>query len=268
MVRTGITWTVTIISNWVELIDGMLLHLKENGVVFRTDVPKGHYEAVIRDDHLTVLENVGLVELMNPKAGKQKQQYNLTDSGDEYVRYVRQKDQQQKDRLLHNLFYSGISHYRYAYDCILEDNLYEFSDREFNEHLVIRSTSDFGVRLYDQRSYKNVIHVLKGIGVAEKNENGNYVINSDYRMKFNEDKFKKIVRELLGEVDLEYTKVMCRRLLNRSDEFLSVPEPGLTILNILKRLKKLREEGNIEFVAGIPKPPIEAAYTLIRWVQK
>lgn len=264
MVRTGITWTVTLISDWTEYMDTILEYLNENSISFRTDVPKGHYEAVTRDDHLTILDNVGLVDLIGHRT-KQKQQFKLTDEG---YKYVRQKDQQQRNRLLHNSFYSGIFHYRYAYDCILEDSFYEFSDRKFHEYLVVRSSNDFGVRLYDRHSYKNVIRVFEGIRIAEKEENGNYTIKRDYQLKFDENRFKTVVDDLLEDVDLEYTKIVCKKLLDRSDEFLSVPESDLTIFNILNKLKKLRDEGNIEFVAGIPKPPIEAAHTLIRRVRK
>jgi len=264
MVRTGITWTVTIISDWTEYVDTILEYLNENGISFRTDVPKGRYEATTRDDHLSVLNEVELIELIGHKA-KQKQQFKLTDKGYEYLR---QKDRQQRNRLLHNLFYSGIFHYRYAYDCILEDGFYEFSDRKFHEYLVVRSSNDFGVRFYDRHSYKNVIRLFEGIGIAERDENDDYTIKRDYQLKFNENSFKTVVGDLLKDVDLEYTKIVCKKLLDRSDEFLSVPESDMTIFNILNKLKELRDEGNIEFVAGIPKPPIEAAYTLIRWVRK
>jgi len=48
MVRTGITWTVTIISDWTEYVDTILEYLNENGISFRTDVPKGFQKGAMR----------------------------------------------------------------------------------------------------------------------------------------------------------------------------------------------------------------------------
>ncbi|WXG41536.1 MAG: hypothetical protein WED07_12350 [Candidatus Freyarchaeum deiterrae] len=253
-----------LVKDWKDYIEKILQHLdnKSGKKEFKENIPKNGFDAKTRDGHLEFLKKIGFINLENPDAKKAQQQYTLTDNGEHYLEI---DEVSRKCRFLHDALYSGIFWYNYAYNIILRESYYKFTKEELFEFLVENSSKDFGVRIYDRISFDNTFNCFKNLGVIELEDSDYYKISDEYKLKFDKDKFQKLVKRLLKETELELTKVICQKLINNYHEFYTGTKEELNIPLIFQKLIELYKEEKITFLGGLPKPPIPAAFTLLKW---
>jgi len=251
----AITWTFLYNSSFLEDVDLMLRFLRERtseiGSVIKGELPKMRREK--RDDILKFIEDIHLIEVT--RAGSTSR-YSITEEG---IRYLKAKN---RCKHLHKLLCKHILHYSYFYDYILENELYAFSKLQIIEALVLNSTYEFGVRIFDWKSSENVVNLMLEIGVLSY-ENSKYLVNREYQTDFNNSIFEELIINKLESDSPMFTKDLCSYLVSQQDDFIN-SDKEVTIRMIYKHLLRVAESKNIlKFIPGLPRPPIPSKHTLV-----
>jgi len=258
----GLTWIITLSSNWKEYINEILVYLRDTEGYgdFRTNLPNLK-KARTRDDYLDFLVTIKILNLKFSESTKNQNFFQITDLG---LNYILSDDDKYKSQLLHNLLYKNILHYRFAYDYILSNDLYEFELIELHEKLVVYSSMVYGARIYDKISFDNVLNCFLSLEViTQKEERKKYYVTEEYKITFNEEVFEKMVLDYIKNEKYTYSKELCDFLIKQQHEFST--KEYCTNDFIISKLEKMDKKGKIEFIAGTPKPGlIPAKYTLIK----
>ena len=258
----ALTWTIQLVKEWKNYINRIIEQIKDNdGKEFLTNIIKSKgMSASIRDDHLRFLKEIKFIDIENPYATKQQKYYFLTEKGYDYINL---RDER-KNLFFHRSIYDNIFHYQFCFNCIQEFGFYKFSRNQLHKFLVEKSSKKFGVRLYDRISIDNVLLCLQGLEIVDQDDQI-FVIKEHYQLKFNHDKFLEILVESLKDEELHYTKNICIKCLNKSQDFYFGEISDISIEFIYNELINLYKKGWIDFLAGVPSAPIPAAHTLMKW---
>lgn len=159
----AITWPFLYNNNLFEDIDKILRYLEERNVAIKSDISSLINNKARRDNVVNYfMEASGLIK--SEKTGRTSK-YRMHEEGRKYLN-LNEKYKQKK--YLHTLLCRNVLHYSYFYDYILENELYEFSEVEIIEKVVLSSSYDFGVRIYDFKSAENVINLMVSLGVLKR----------------------------------------------------------------------------------------------------
>jgi len=256
---TAVTWTWLYYSSFLEDLEKTLEFLmkynKEEGSAIKGDFQRVLPKKENRDSILQIMEELNLVEVT---PSTRTSRYSITEEGRLYL--------QSENRLkyLHKLLYKHVLHYSYLYNYILENEFYQFSKLQIIEKMVLNSSYDFGVRIFDWKSAENVLKLMVDIGVLSLNQkNKIYSVNKEYKTKFNHKVFEELIIDKLRSDKQIFTKDLCSYLLFRAGEFInSDDEP--TIRMIYRQILRFNESRDIlKFIPGLPRPPIPSKHTLV-----
>jgi len=255
----GITWNELYLKNIFDDTIGLLSGLDRNGQQtlgnLSVYMPKGSNPSR-KKDVLKILERIGFVEY---KKMARSALYDITPIG---RLYLDTSDENERNDIFHSYLYQSILHYSYAYDYILENDYYRFTKEDFIGKLALRSSIDFGTRIYDWKSGENTLNFMEALNVITKDEKG-YLVTETYRRKFNERKFIEMIENSFKKDKLQYTKSLCEYLSVNSPKFM-VTKEFVTIETIYKKLLKLNEMKEfLNFIPGLPRPPIPTKHSLV-----
>lgn len=254
-----ITWTImyqkSMLDDAIRLLSGLNRDGQQNLGNLNRYMPAGA-GADRKKNILRVLDDVNFVESKKMAHGTL---YKITNLGRYYLDSI---DEYERNDIFHSNLYLNIIHYSYAFDYIIENDYYSFKKNDFLEQLVLNSSNDFGIRIYDRLSGENVINFMKDLGIISLKDK-EYVVNERYRRKFNNRKFLEMVIDNLKDEKLQFTKSLCEYLLDNSSKFMVSKDP-LTIELIYKKLLTLNESKEIlVFIPGLPRPPIPSRHSLV-----
>lgn len=261
----AITWTIrytnNLISDMIDLLNGLKNHgPKISGALTPLIDGKGSPVPPYRkNDAINILKNIKYVD--SEKQGN-TYSYQINEWGLNYLNSIADSSKD-NNYILHSSLYQNILHYQYAYNFILENDFYEFRKKEFIENLVINSFNEFGTRLYDWDSGDNVIGFMRDLGILKK-INKHYSIEENYRKKFDQDNFIKVIKRYMNQYEMQETFNLCKHLIDNSNEFLLSNEQ-ISIDFMYKHLLKLNKDKKIlKFIPGIPTPPIPNNHTIVK----
>lgn len=253
----AITWTFLYYSSFMEDVEKMLDFLRDynskNGLAIKSDLQR-----VVRDKNKRgfILEFMRDIYVIEEMQQARTSRYQITDEG---IRYLEAGN---KYKYLHKLLYKHILHYSYFYNYILENNLYEFSELQIIETMVLNSSYEFGVRIFDWKSAENVVNLMLHLGVLSQKDDM-YYVKKEYRSQFNHQKFEELTLNKLNSDSPMFTKDLCAYLLDHESDFINLEEEP-TIRMIYKHLLQLNEsKGVLKFIPGLPRPPIPSKHTLV-----
>jgi hypothetical protein len=218
---------------------------------FQTILPKKEN----RESILQLMKELNLVDIT---PSRRTSRYGITEEGRLYLQ------SENRPKCLHRLLYKHVLHYSYFYNYILENEFYQFSKLQIIEKMVLNSSYDFGVRIFDWKSAENVLKIMVDIGVLSLDEeNNSYSVNKEYQTEFNHKVFEELIIDKLSSDTQMFTKELCSYLLSRESEFInSDDEP--TVRMIYKHLLRVNESRDIlKFIPGLPRPPIPSKHTLV-----
>lgn len=255
----GITWTVQFQENVFDDIYNLLIGLQREG-----RQTKGYLKSFLRGSSAARRDNVVYiledVDFLDSVSKGNTTLYEINENGQKYLEAVNDPDLNEK-KIFHSSLYRHILHYWYAYDFLLENEIYQFTKEEFIENLVKNSSKDYGTRIYDWKSGENVLDFMKSLEVLSKIKK-EYSLNNEYRKIFNESELIRLIEELLKD-DSMFTKTLCEELVDKSDIFMASKEP-VSIENIYKKLLRANKEHEfLKFIPGLSRPPIPANNTLV-----
>ncbi|GAB4380894.1 hypothetical protein [Methanothermobacter thermautotrophicus] len=256
---TAVTWTWLYYSSFLEDLEKTLEFLmkynKEEGSAIKSDFQSILPKRENRDSILQFMEEINLVGVM---PSRRTSRYSITEEGRRYLQ------SENRPKYLHRQLYKHVLHYSYFYNYILENEFYQFSKLQIIEKMVLNSSYDFGVRIFDWKSAENVLKLMVDLGVLSLDkENDIYSVNREYQTEFNHKVFEELIIDRLSSDTQMFTKDLCSYLLSREGEFInSDDEP--TIRMIYKHLLRVNESKDIlKFIPGLPRPPIPSKHTLV-----
>ena len=255
---TAVTWTWLYYSSFLEdlekMLDFLIKYNSEEGPAIKDDFQR-ILQKKNRDSILQLMEELNLVKV---KTSGRTSRYSITEEGKRYIK------SENRLKYLHKLLCKHVLHYSYFYNYILENEFYQFSKLQIIEKMVLNSSYDFGVRIFDWKSAENVLKIMVDIGVLSLDkENDSYSVNKEYQTEFNYKVFEELIIDKLGSDTQIFTKDLCSYLLSHADEFInSDDEP--TIRMIYRHLLRVNESRDIlKFIPGLPRPPIPSKHTLV-----
>ncbi len=250
----SITWTLLYYKSFLEDVEKMLSFLRKyERWAIKSDLRSIVKNNKNRDSILKFMEDVHLIEV---RPTGRTSRYNITREGIDYLQ------SENRSKYLHKLLYKNILHYSYFYNYILENELYKFSKLQIIEKMVLNSSYDFGIRIFDWKSAENVLNLMVDIGVLSQ-ENDNYFVNKEYQSEFNHKVFEELIINKLKSDPRMFTKDLCSYLLSHESDFINSEEEP-TIRIIYKHLLRVNESKNIlKFIPGLPRPPIPSKHTLV-----
>lgn len=252
----GITWTrqyqKTIFDDSISILKGLIENGQQNLGNLNKYLPsKAGKER--KNNALLVLEDINFIEVKKMPHGKL---YKILTDGEIYI-----NSENEKNNIFHSNLYKYNKHYSYAFDTLLENDLNSFNKNDFIQKLVLNSSVDFGVRIYDWRSAQYVIDYMEALDVISKSGD-EYFLNENYKRSFNKNLFTKLIEDSFKNEKTQFTKSLCEYLLENSSKFITTKEL-LTIETIYKKILQINENDNLNFIPGLPRAPIPSKHTLV-----
>lgn len=265
--KTALTWTITLLKDWKIYLENWLEFINRKTSIKRSKFPREIKKKTkkiatsSRDNLLKFFtEDLGFFEINNPEQSKKYNIFIMTNRGYRFINF----NQEKKEHYLHGLLMDNIFHYKFAFDYLIRNQLYDIEFKKLFELLIQASLNLLGFPVYDRHSFSNIKNIFKALNSIYEiyEDNKGFKLNDNYRVEFDQQKFSEKVKEVMNENDISYTYDLCN-FLNKESQKKNFIKSNYESYNEKIIFEKLKDLTFVKFKGGLARRFIPASFTLI-----
>lgn len=263
----GLTWTIMLIKDWYDYLDLWLNQLREsNDLIIRSELnmklgSRKTIKAPTRNDLLKFFIQLEIIE----EEDNNKRNPHIRTKSNGRNLYIITSDMERKKQL-HNLMLKYLFHYKFAFQHLIKNQLYEAEFDVFFEKLLEDSLNSLGFPIYDTHSFDNIKNTIKSLNsVYTVNDSGTvFQLKKGFQIKFNQEKFITEIKKILRERGIqEYTVNLCAILNQRKHQFLSTDFEYYDEKIIFHKVLDL-DFDFLEYTGGLARRYVPANFALVK----